>query len=91
MDIPTYAEYLGSYVDTVQPNSSAYDNYALMEDGSLRDGYFQNLRLSVWSRCAAACLSGTLCWPTRTTDTQTRRKQGCVSSSIQPWPMALEA
>jgi hypothetical protein len=43
LNVPTYAEYLGSYVDTVQSKLISYDHYALMEDGSLRDGYFQNL------------------------------------------------
>ena len=43
MNVPTYAEYLESYVKTVQPRFISYDHYALMDNGSLRDGYFQNL------------------------------------------------
>ncbi len=43
MKVSTYAEYLESYVQTVRPRFISYDHYALMDDGSLRDGYFQNL------------------------------------------------
>jgi hypothetical protein len=43
MGVSTYAEYLESYVQTVQPRFISYDHYALMDDGSLRGGYFQNL------------------------------------------------
>jgi len=43
MGVSTYAEYLESYVQTVQPKFISYDHYALMDDGSLRGGYFQNL------------------------------------------------
>ncbi len=40
---PTYEAYLEKFIATVQPPFVSYDHYALMDDGSLRDGYFQNL------------------------------------------------
>ncbi len=43
MQVPTYAQYLESYVQTVRPRFISYDHYALMADGSLRGGYFSNL------------------------------------------------
>ncbi|MHB8863065.1 MAG: hypothetical protein ACYC6N_11715 [Pirellulaceae bacterium] len=39
----TYQEHLEQYITTVQPPFVSYDHYALMEDGSLRGGYFTNL------------------------------------------------
>lgn len=39
----TYEQYVETFVQTVQPPFLSYDNYSLMDDGSLRDGYFQNL------------------------------------------------
>jgi hypothetical protein len=39
----TYEEYLESFVQTVKPKFLSYDHYALMDDGSLRGGYYQNL------------------------------------------------
>jgi len=39
----TYEEYLEKFVETVKPSYISYDHYALMDDGSLRHGYFQNL------------------------------------------------
>lgn len=39
----TYEQYLESFVETVDPTYISYDHYALMDDGSLRHGYFQNL------------------------------------------------
>ena len=39
----TYDEYLELFVKTVHPKLISYDHYALMDDGTLRDGYFQNL------------------------------------------------
>jgi len=39
----TYDEYLERFVDTVKPRFISYDHYALMDDGSLRGGYFSNL------------------------------------------------
>ncbi len=43
MGVGTYEEYLQQFVATVRPRFISYDHYALMDDGSLRDGYFQNL------------------------------------------------
>jgi len=45
MGVSTYREYVESFVDVVQPAYISYDHYALMEDGSLREGYFQNLEI----------------------------------------------
>jgi len=39
----TYEEHLEKFVETVKPSYISYDHYALMDDGSLRHGYFQNL------------------------------------------------
>ena len=39
----TYEEYLDAFVETTKPDFISYDHYALMDDGSLRHGYFQNL------------------------------------------------
>ena len=39
----TYEDYLTTYVATVKPRFISYDHYALMDDGTLREGYFQNL------------------------------------------------
>ena len=39
----TYEEHLEQFITTVRPSFVSYDHYALMEDGSLRDGYFRNL------------------------------------------------
>ena len=38
MNVPTYEEYVESFVTTVQPAFISYDHYALMTGGSLRDG-----------------------------------------------------
>jgi len=38
-----YDEYLQKFVATVKPRFVSYYHYALMDDGSLRGGYFQNL------------------------------------------------
>ncbi|MFH1707235.1 MAG: hypothetical protein ABIF71_04895 [Planctomycetota bacterium] len=43
MNVPTYAEYLESFVAKVKPSFISYDHYALMADGSLRSAYFPNL------------------------------------------------
>lgn len=40
---PTYDEHLAEYVKHVKPKFISYDHYALMDNGSLRGGYFQNL------------------------------------------------
>jgi hypothetical protein len=39
----TYLEHLERYVQTCQPPIISYDHYALMNDGTLRDGYWLNL------------------------------------------------
>lgn len=38
-----YAAHLEEFIATVRPSQLSYDHYALMEDGSLRHGYWQNL------------------------------------------------
>ncbi len=38
-----YAEYLDKFVATCKPTVLSYDHYALMDDGSLKNGYWQNL------------------------------------------------
>lgn len=43
MNRPTYDDYVESYINTVNPKFVSYDHYALMDDGTVRDGYFQNL------------------------------------------------
>jgi hypothetical protein len=45
MGVPTYEEYVESFVQIVKPPFISYDHYALMDDGSLRQGYFQNLEV----------------------------------------------
>lgn len=40
---PTYDEYVEACVQQVKPGFLSYDNYSLIDDGSLRAGYFQNL------------------------------------------------
>jgi hypothetical protein len=40
---PSYRDYITTFVETVKPNFLSYDHYALMDNGTLRDGYFQNL------------------------------------------------
>ena len=39
----TYREHLERFVETCHPTVLSYDHYALMDDGSLRNGYWQNL------------------------------------------------
>jgi hypothetical protein len=43
LETETYQEYLEAYIEQVKPSYISYDHYAMMEDGSLRNGYFQNL------------------------------------------------
>lgn len=43
LNVPAYEEYLESFVTNVKPKFISYDHYALMDDGSLRGGYYQNL------------------------------------------------
>ena len=40
---PTYAEYLERFVATCHPTLMSYDNYSLMDDGSVRGNYWSNL------------------------------------------------
>lgn len=39
----SYEEYIEKFIATCKPTVLSYDNYSLMDDGSLRDGYWQNL------------------------------------------------
>lgn len=39
----TYREHLERFVEACHPTVLSYDHYALMDDGSLRNGYWQNL------------------------------------------------
>jgi hypothetical protein len=39
----TYDDYLEKFVEVAHPQILSYDFYGLNDDGSLRDGYFQNL------------------------------------------------
>ncbi|GMU23313.1 MAG: hypothetical protein AMXMBFR13_33920 [Phycisphaerae bacterium] len=39
----SYEEHLEAFITTVKPPFVSYDHYALMDDGTLRGGYFQNL------------------------------------------------
>ena len=39
----TYDEHLEQFIATCKPTQLSYDHYALMDDGSLRHGYWQNL------------------------------------------------
>jgi hypothetical protein len=43
MGVPTYPQYLEAFISQVKPAVVSYDHYALMDDGALRGGYFQNL------------------------------------------------
>jgi len=43
MGVRTYEEYVESFIQIVKPPFVSYDHYALMDDGSLRHGYFQTL------------------------------------------------
>jgi len=43
MNTATYDDYLETYIKRVDPKFISYDHYALMDDGTLRGGYFQNL------------------------------------------------
>lgn len=40
---PTYDAYIELFVKTVRPQFLGYDFYALMNDGTVRDGYYRNL------------------------------------------------
>lgn len=55
----SYAEYIEQFVTSCRPTTLSYDHYALLDDGSLREGYWRNLeqiraagkkhRLSFWN------------------------------------------
>lgn len=45
MGVPSYGEYVESFIRVCKPPFVSYDHYALMDDGSLRGGYFQNLEI----------------------------------------------
>jgi hypothetical protein len=40
---PDYAEYLERFIATCHPSIISYDNYSLMDDGSVRENYWSNL------------------------------------------------
>ena len=40
---PNYAEYLERFVATCHPSIISYDNYSLMDDGTVRESYWTNL------------------------------------------------
>jgi hypothetical protein len=40
---PSYDEYLNRFIAQCKPTTLSYDHYALMDDDSLRSGYWQNL------------------------------------------------
>jgi hypothetical protein len=40
---PDYPSYVEQFVATCKPSQLSYDHYALMDDGSLRGGYWKNL------------------------------------------------
>lgn len=43
MNADSYEEYVESFAAMVRPQFLCYDHYALMDDGSIRPGYYQNL------------------------------------------------
>src|SRR2546421_5204534 len=43
LNTPDYAQYLDKFVSTCHPPIVSYDHYALLDDGSVRGEYFQNL------------------------------------------------
>ena len=45
-----YAEYLERFIATCHPSLISYDNYSLMDDGSIRENYWSNLE-AVRSAC----------------------------------------
>jgi hypothetical protein len=40
---PTYEAHIEQFIATCKPTTLSYDHYALMDDGSLREGYWRNL------------------------------------------------
>jgi hypothetical protein len=53
MGVPTYDEYLAKFIEATKAPFLSYDHYALMDDGTLRDGYFQNLEAARKASLAA--------------------------------------
>ena len=45
MEAATYDEYVDTFLKAVAPPFLSYDHYALMENGALRGGYFDNLEV----------------------------------------------
>ena len=45
LGVDTYGQYVDLFATKVRPAFLSYDNYSLMADGSLRDGYFENLEV----------------------------------------------
>src|SRR5437879_4653716 len=45
-----YAEYLDRFIATCHPKILSYDNYSLMDDGSVREPYWSNLE-AIRSAC----------------------------------------
>jgi hypothetical protein len=43
MSATNYSEYLERFITTCHPRILSYDNYSLMDDGSVRDSYWTNL------------------------------------------------
>ncbi len=39
----SYTSYLEKFIDTINPVALSYDNYSIMDDGSLREGFWSNL------------------------------------------------
>lgn len=45
MGVPDYEQYVQEFLEQVSPPFLSYDNYSLMQDGSLRSQYFPNLEV----------------------------------------------
>jgi hypothetical protein len=58
MGVPDYEQYVQEFLEQVSPPFLSYDNYSLMQDGSLRNKYFPNLE----AMRAAALRSGLPFW-----------------------------
>ena len=41
----TYAEHVKLFIDTVHPTLLSFDNYPVLENGSVRDGWWENLEI----------------------------------------------
>jgi hypothetical protein len=58
MGVPDYEQYVQEFLEQVSPPFLSYDNYSLMQDGSLRNQYFPNLE----TMRAASLRSGLPFW-----------------------------